>query len=360
MQNHFLFKYFPSLKSQIHYIPLAQLPTPINKLKNLSTYFKTNLYIKLDSLAGNLDNHLYGGNKVRKLEFLLADALKKEADTILTFGAIGSNHVVATACYAQKLGLNCIGFLKKQPISTYVHRNLLLMHYFNCKTYLFSQSERNLIQKILIDPNFDFVKNEKLYVIPAGGSNTIGILGFVNAAFELKEQINNGIIPEPDYIYVAGGSFGTSIGLSLGLQILGLKTKIRAVCVEPIELEKVLLDAKLLFEQTNQLLHFYDSIFPIISFNAKKLKFITKMSENDYGLAIPEGAAAKNIFEIYEKINLDDTYTARAAAALINDLQSNTKLKNKTILFWHTFCDNFTLPIMPTYTQLPSDFHQFF
>src|SRR5436190_320309 len=114
-----LFEYLPELENKIPYIQLANLPTPIEKCGEIENILNHhNIYIKRDDLTGF--KNLYGGNKVRKLEFLLGDALQHHAKKIITYGCVGTNHGLATACYSNKLGLDCLLMLKNQPNSPVV------------------------------------------------------------------------------------------------------------------------------------------------------------------------------------------------------------------------------------------------
>ena len=123
-----IFKYYPKLEANLRYISLGEFPTPIKKLPTLGKELGiNNLYLKQDNLSGKS----YGGNKVRKLEFILGDILCAGKKEILTFGAAGSNHALATAVYAQRLGLKCISILLPQPITSYTRRNLLMSEVTN-------------------------------------------------------------------------------------------------------------------------------------------------------------------------------------------------------------------------------------
>src|SRR5579872_3163391 len=124
-----LFERYPALQATIPYVHLAALPTPVQKLNNMSQEYGLNIYIKRDDLTGGTDafgNPIYGGNKVRKLEFLLAHAQSLGARKVLTFGCAGSNHAVATAMHARRIGLEPICMLKHQPPSRIVQQNLLM------------------------------------------------------------------------------------------------------------------------------------------------------------------------------------------------------------------------------------------
>ena len=118
-----IFRLFPELAEKLPYISLGEFPTPVFHLKKLGKQIGTDhLYLKQDGVSGTV----YGGNKIRKLEFILGDALKKKAKSVLTFGYAGSNHALATSIYARQFGLESISILLKQPNAHYVRRNLLM------------------------------------------------------------------------------------------------------------------------------------------------------------------------------------------------------------------------------------------
>lgn len=356
----YLFKKFPHLQNTISHIPLCDLPTPVAKLHNLSEQTGASIFIKRDDLTGKQVGgglRLYGGNKPRKLEFLLADAQAHNAKTIITYGCAGSNHALATAVYAHELGLKSILMLKNQPNSYVVRHNLLLDNYYGAQLKFFpNNTERSeAAQEIL--------KNDaSAYLIPTGGSNAIGVLGFVNAAFELTDQVTRKEIPEPDVIYVATGSCATTAGLLLGLQAAQMKSKIVAICVEPEESpDEFLVTIKQLFKQTNELLHRANASFPLFEFPEDALIMNKKFCGTEYGLFIPEGAAAISLFKDAENIKLEGTYSAKPIAAIIDDATQGF-LQDKTVLFWDTYCgiDYSHLTNMHDYKKLPQEFHTYF
>jgi 1-aminocyclopropane-1-carboxylate deaminase/D-cysteine desulfhydrase-like pyridoxal-dependent ACC family enzyme len=218
-----LFEQYPLLEEKLSYISLGELPTPVQKLEKLGAELGIKqLFIKRDDLSGRV----YGGNKVRKLEFILGDVLQAGAKEVMAFGGAGSNHALATAIYARQVGLKCISMLIPQPNTRYVRRNLLMSLYSGAELHLCGSEFESVT-------NMPLVRMATLYQlighrlkngylperIPPGGSSPVGVTGFVNAALELKKQIMNGEMPEPDYIYVASGTMGTANGLTLGLKI---------------------------------------------------------------------------------------------------------------------------------------------
>lgn len=356
--NNYLFEKFPGLQNKIPHICLCDLPTPISKLEKFQKYLKCkNIFIKKDNLTGKkLDNsfRLYGGNKPRKLEFILADALNKNAKTIITFGCAGSNHAVATSVYSNYLRLKCILMLIDQPNSIVVRQNLLLNNIFQSKLIYFSDAlKRDFAAKKILE-------NKDFYLIPIGGSTEIGALGFVNAGLELESQIKQNLIKEPDYIYVANGSCATTAGLLLGLRVANIKSKIVAVCVEPEKEEnEFLLKIENLYYKTNKYLNSLDSKFSIFEFPRENLILNKKFCGIEYGLFITEVVDAMKLFEATENIKLECTYSAKATAAIIND--SNI-LQDKIVLFWNTYCNFEPLNLISfeEYKKLPKEFHKYF
>lgn len=359
-----LFKAYPALQKNIPYVHLGSLPTRIHHCKNLGSQFnKTQVYIKCDNETGGVFNNqaLFGGNKVRKLEFLLADAVAHGARSVMTFGCAGSNHALATAAYAEQLGLEAELVLLNQPNSHVVRRNLLLDLYHKAHITLTpTRAERSaFVTKFYAQHKGQFCSFP--YIIPVGGSCARGILGFVNAAFELKEQIKSGMLPEPEYIIVPCGSCGTVAGLMLGCKMAGLKSVIIPVAVEPDdhvgEMEAAIASK---FNDTVELLAEYEPSCAHYSLNAADVQVVHEFQGTEYALFTEEAAALIKIMKDSENVTLDGVYSGKAACALYSWLNQS---KNDTpILFWNTFCgDSFEeLTSTVDYTQLPVEFHKYF
>ena len=357
-----LFNKFPKLKEKIAYVSLGDFPTPIQKWIQLGNVLgNKNIFVKRDDLSGKKQidgTRLFGGNKIRKLEFLLADALNKNAKKVVTYGCAGSNHALSTAICAKHVGLKSILMLKAQPNSKLVQNNLLLDLYYGAEIYYFpdDKSRTEATQKLIENDN-------QIYFIPTGGSVPLGVIGFVNSIFELNDQIKSEKLKEPDYIYVAMGSCGTTAGLLLGIQSLGLKTKIVAITVEPEEhTVNFLAETKRLFNETNQLLNSLDNNFPLVEFAENQLIINKNFCGKEYGLFTEEGIKAIELLEKTEDIVLDGTYTAKAMAALIFDITNNVRKPEDIILFWNTYCGiNFSDLIKSVnYNKLPVEFHKYF
>ncbi|TFG24995.1 MAG: pyridoxal-phosphate dependent enzyme [Promethearchaeota archaeon] len=340
-----LFEKYPDLEANIPWIKLAPLRTPVKKLTILEKKLGINsLWVKCD----NLTSPLYGGNKVRKFEFLLADAKDKGYKKVMTAGGLGSNHCVATATFCNQLNLKPSAVLADQPITSHVRNNLLLDLYF--KNEIIYTDEYDKVPR---DPNV-------YYMVP-GGSTPLGNLGFVNAALELKNQINNGDIPEPDYLFVASGSSGTAAGLLLGLKIAELKTKLHSIQTSFAPYCSFNAVRRLAKKTWKLLAKYYNSIpkAPI-----EQLNFNDDYFGGEYGLPTQEAIEAVKLIKETEDITLETTYTGKTFAALLGFVQTNKKkkIKDKTILFWNTYNSRDFSDILTKldYHDLPQEIHWVF
>jgi len=356
-----LFEYHHLLARKLPHAVLGEFPTPIQKLDRLGRHLGLdNLFIKRDDLSGMI----YGGNKVRKLEFLLGEALHIKAKEVLTFGASGSNHALATAIYARQLGLKSVSMLVPQPNAKYVRRNLLMSYHSGAELHLYSQIPylTSLMNPAVFYQFFrHWLKNGRFpRVIPMGGSSPLGVAGFVNAAFELHKQILKGEMPEPDYIYVPSGSMGTAAGLILGLKVLNRKTQVVAIRVNSDSVVNVGRMVKLI-SRTNRILSSLDPSFPRLKFSEIDMDIRHGFFGKRYALFTPEGMEAVSFAEKYAGIKLEGTYTGKAFAALVDDVK-NSNLKDKVILFWNTYNSRDFSQIIDAidYHLLPRSFYPYF
>jgi len=359
-----LFSSYQSLQQRLPYTSLCELPTPVHKLERLGKELGlTELYIKRDDLSGAQ----YGGNKPRKLEFILGKALRAGTSSVMTLGGAGSNHALATAIYSRKVGLESISMLMPQPNAHYVRRNLLISHYYDaelhlCGTGLDSVFNMPLVRLAIMYQKLRHrLKNGRSpqFILP-GGSSPMGAIGFVNAGFELKEQVLKGEIPEPDYIYVACGTMGTAAGLVIGLKAAELKTRVVAVRVTSEKFVHYRGMLKLI-NGTNTLLHSLDESFPLFCYSVKDVDIRQDYFGVQYAAFTEKGVEAISLMNECEKIKLEGTYTGKAMAALIDDARSG-KIKDKVILFWNTVNSrNFPEIISHLdYHDLPQPFHRYF
>ena len=356
-----LFEHYRLLTHKLPYVSLGEFPTTIQKLDEIGRHIGSeSLFIKRDDLSGKV----YGGNKIRKLEFILGDALHINVNEVLTFGAAGSNHALATAIYAKQLGLNSISMLVPQPNAYYVRRNLLMSYHCDAELHLYPNIPY-IMPLATLAVYYQLLRHrlksgQLPKVIPMGGSSPLGAVGFVNAAFELKEQIIKGEIPEPDYIYVASGSMGTAAGLTLGLEVIKSKTRVISVRVNSDKIVNTTGMVKLI-KKTNTLLSSLDSSFPRLKFSEYDIDIRNGFFGKQYALFSKEGMEAVDCMERYGRIKLEGTYTGKAFAALIDDGKKSS-LKNKVILFWNTYNSIDFSEVIATidYRQLPRCFHRYF
>ena len=336
-----LFMRYPKLQNELTYVPCVALPTPVHSLQIFGPVIGVSqLYVKRDDLTilhTDGGRQLFGGNKPRKLAFLLGDAKKRGAKSVLTFGAAGSNHAVATAACAQVCGLDCYLLLCPQPRSETVKRNITLMQYYGANIiWNWSRAERdsNMVRAYQLRKK---EAGDYPYSISTGGSCALGAVGFVNAALELYEQVKNGVFPEPDVIYVAGGSGGTVAGLMVGLDAVEMKTRVRSVAVEPDGLQAQTVAN--LCNETVALLHSHDPTFSEKQYMIGDVDITYEHTGIGYGVGTVESGYAKQLLSATEGIAVDDTYAAKACAALVSDGQRGI-LKDQVVLFWNTFCAN--------------------
>jgi len=352
-----IFEQYPLLKERIPYVQFGEFPTPIKRLSQLGKEIGTDyLYLKHDGLSGLI----YGGNKIRKLEFLLGDALHKGAKEVLTFGFAGSNHALATAVYAQKLGLKSISILLAQPNAQYVRRNLLLSHVCGAEIHHFKNEMAAYIPTTIIFLRKKLKQGKFPYIIGPGGSSPLGIIGYVNAGFELKEQVASGLMPEPDKIYLPLGTMGSAVGLTIGLKAAGLKTRVVSVRVADVKYGNKEKFVKL-FKKTLALILSLDSSFPRVEITDDEVDIRHDFFGGQYARFTEQGMAALNLVAKSEGIRLDGTYTGKAMAALIDQVRGQGT-RNEVILFWDTYnARDFSDTIKSVdYHQLPGCFHLYF
>ncbi len=351
-----LFRAHPLLGKKLPRVALGQFPTPVQRLDRLGKDVgASHLFIKRDDISGRL----YGGNKVRKLEFLMGEALRRGAKEVLTFGCAGSNHCLATSIYARQLGLGSISILLPQPNASCVRDNLLANYSHGAELHLCRSmpvvalgTMRQLVQHRLKEGRWPMV-------IPPGGSSVLGVVGFVAAAFELKDQVLRGEVPEPDYIYVAAGTMGTAGGLLLGLRAAGLKSHVVGIAVG----DRRFVNAKKMLgltRKTNSVLCSLDHSFPRWAFTQSAIEIRHEFVGPGYAHFTEEGMSALSRTQHLEGIRLEGTYTGKTLAGLVHDVTEEGR--NGTILFWNTFNSRNLAEAAADldYRDLPSCFHRYF
>lgn len=305
----------------------AHLPTPIEALPRLSEALKgPQLLVKRDDETGLA----FGGNKTRKLEFLLAEAQAKGARTLITAGALQSNHCRQTAAAAARFGFNCILVLVGEaPLQA--SANLLLDQLFGAEIVWAEKSRREAI----LQDTFEKATEQgiKPYLVPYGGSNPTGVLGYAFAMEELMQQISaEGLKPlqcSPDWSIFASSSGGTQAGLVLGGRIFGYPGKLLGISVDEPQRNLQVRVAKLATETSERL-------GPRIEFAPDEVLVNADYSTPGYGVMTEVEHEAISLFAKYEGLLLDPVYTGRAAAGLIDLIRKGFFKEGETVLFWHT------------------------
>ncbi len=354
-----LFTHYPGIQQAISHVSLGSLPTPVERLQSLEQVLGVSdvrLYVKRDDLSGPP----YGGNKVRKLEFLLARAAQQGYKEVLTFGGAGSNHALATGLYARQMGLRSISMLIPQPNAYSVRANLLMSLRAGIELHQSPGMLRTALDTLQQLGLHKRRTGQFPYLIAPGGTSALGMVGFVNAAFELKEQIDRDEMPEPDFIYAASGTMGTVVGLLLGLKAAGLRTKVAAVRVTEAQFSSMRKAARL-FRACCTLLHKADPAFPQMPFPREDFLFIHDFYGEAYGLYTPEAMEAVHLMQTTSSLHLEGTYTGKTFAALLATLKTGC-LRSKTVLFWntHNSLDFHDQVLGVDYHELPKEFYRYF
>lgn len=348
-----LFERYPLLKEKLPYVSLGEFPTPIEKLEGLGQAINTpNLYAKREDLSGKL----YGGNKIRALEFLFGEALQTGYKEVFAFGFPASCQALAQAIYAPGVGLQNISFLGPQVKSQQGRKHLLIYQSIHADVHpAIPMLFLHLIQYRLKHGRFPkFLE----------ASSPTGMLGYVSAGFELQTQVEQRLLPQPDLIYINLATMGTAIGLMLGMKAAGLQTKVVGVDAggkifgrKIVRFESV----TRLFRETNELLHSHDSSFPILEISESEFLIRTGYERPKDSLMTAAGTRAMKRAKETENLQLDEMFTANSFAALLADGEAG-HLREKTVLWWNSYSSrDFSTQIASAdYRQLPRYFHRYF
>ncbi len=337
---------YPRVAARLPRVPLCRLPTPVTRAEKIEREARTGpLYVKRDDQSAEL----YGGNKPRKLEWILARARSRGASRVLTFGGLGTNHGLATTLYAARLGMACELILFAEPVTDAVRRRLLQQQAAGARLFwggsVVGSTGVGLVR---------WLRHPRSFVVRPGGSCARGVLGFVNAGLELAEQIAAGVLPEPARLYVACGTGGSAAGLALGLALAGAKTRVIAVRVSDVlpppraSLRRSAGRAFRLLKRSGADLK--DDL-PELALELER-----GFMGSGYGQTTPEGEAAFRLAEQLEGLRLDPTYTAKAFAALLGRERGGTE----PVLFWNTYAAREPDLKLPEPSELPRAFQRFF
>ena len=353
----FLFSAYPALEDKLPYVRLGNHPSPIERLSGLERELSmTTVYMKNEGKVSDI----YGGNKIRKLEFLLGAALKAKKEHTLTFGYAGSNHTLAVAIFSRKLGMRPISLHLDQPNARYVRRNLLYQKALGTDLFLFRNMNRITAGSYAIYLWRLLTSGKFPAVIPPGGSSPPGAIGTSGGIHELFYQIKNGELPTPDRIYLPIGSSGTTAGLALGIKALRLKTKLVAVAVTP-QRYSGFENIKNIFDGAVILLSHHIPDFPPLTLEEGEIEIRREYLGDGYTRFTPEGMEAVKLLKKTDSLELEGTYTGKAMACLIDDARKGL-IKGKTVLFWNT-CNavDFSQKIDGVdWRTLPKEYHHYY
>lgn len=312
------------MRISIPRLKFACLPTPVEPLPRLSAILGgPRILAKRDDLTGLA----FGGNKTRKLEFLLADAQANGARTLITAGAIQSNHCRQTAAAAARYGFECILVLSgNRPAAA--SGNLLLDQLLGAKIVWTTRQERDHTLRSTYERAWQ--QGLSPYLIPYGGSNTLGAAAYAFAVEELRYQIAAAPgVHDPDWIIFPSSSGGTQAGLVLGARLFGLQSRILGISVdEPADILKDRVAA--LAEETAA--RFEEGEM----FTADDVLVDAGYLGQGYGILTDLEKEAIRIFAHAEGLLLDPVYTGRAAGGMIDLIRKGFFKPDETVLFWHT------------------------
>ena len=318
----------PSMLNNFPRLGWVKESTPVTALPELAKSFKTSwLGCKRDDLCSGL----FGGTKVRKLDYLLATSRFDKAQSWATLGAIGSGHMVACCAAARKLNKEINSYLFWESISDGILQNLAYISSVSDTIHFYRSRTTMVLSKptLFLSDTID-----KSAVIPFGATCPAGVLGIVRAGLELASQVWNGELPEPKRIYVALGSGGTVAGLAIGVALGGLDTSIHAITsVERIISMKFRLN-KLISDTRSLLIN--KGLKEIEGIPPAPVYIDRSQLGKGYGFPTEESLNAVEMMKS-EGIMIEPVYTGKAVAAMFKDLRSGL---NDPVLFWNTMRGN--------------------
>ncbi|HET7688832.1 MAG TPA: pyridoxal-phosphate dependent enzyme [Nocardioidaceae bacterium] len=298
---------FPELRDTLPHVTLGQSPSPLRRIEGLTN---AELWVKDEGAFGDGG---WGGNKVRKLEWLIPDAQRRGRRTILTFGGLGTNWGLATALYGKEHGLSIGLALVDQPVDDHVRAQLGRLRTSGARLHFTHSKARTIaLLPLLLAQHRDGVKPP--YLLPAGGSSAVGVLGPVEVALELADAVQRGDLQEPSHVVTAVGTGGTAGGLALGLALAGLRTKVVAVVVnDKLKLDEPTISSRA--RRTQKLLRARGARLPTVDLTGRLLVVRDQLGAG-YGHSTPEGSRATEAAGA-AGLHLDPVYTAKAAAELL-------------------------------------------
>lgn len=321
-----LFRRFPALAGRIPHRRFLAGPTPVAPLALPGV---PELFVKRDERC----TPLYGGNKPRKLEFVLGDALARGARRLVTTGGLGTHHGLATTIFARACGLATTLVLVDQPVTAEVRASLRLFAAYGAEV-VDARRVRGAVWRTAVVLARSFARGERPRLVPTGGSSPTGNLGFVSAACELAEQVQAGLLPEPAAIFVPIGSGGTLAGLAVGLRLAGLRSELVGVLATDI-LPPSQGSLSRSARATLRRLCRADPGVRSPGFSPAGFTVATGQIGAGYGEPTDAAREARDVAGS-AGLGLDLTYSAKCFAELLARARAGA-LPRGPVLFWHTF-----------------------
>ena len=305
--------------------PLAQLPTPLVPAKNLTALLGgPQILIKRDDLTGLA----LGGNKTRKLEYLIADAQSRGATHVITMGSVQSNHCRQTAAACRLAGLNCVLVLNAPNDDPEIQGNFLLDHMLGAEPRIIQDKSRRMAEAEKVAEELTS-QGHVPYIIPTGGSNPIGSSAYVAFSYELMNQLIEQGINATRLYAAAGGPGGTHAGLCLGQKVTNAPWKVQGISTEDPEDNIKRINSTLANE------------------TASYLGLDLRLGEDDihvdvgytgagYGVPTDECLEAIKLLAQTEGLFLDPVYTGKTMAGLIDHIRKGEIGEDETVIFLHT------------------------
>lgn len=333
-----LFREYPRLEHGLPRVSIGSWPTPVYRAERFAAEMGlSTLFIKREDLS---DSEC-GGNKVRGLEFLIADACRRGATTIVTVGAAGSHHVARTAWHGARHGLRTVAVILQQPMAEYVRQNLSAA--LRAGARIVPASIASILPKTaweIVRPSY-WASGRPAYFIAQGGTTPLACVGHVNAAFELREQCVRGECVEPDFVYLPMGSLGTAAGLILGFKLASMRTRVVGVVTSYrwyARKRRVLG----LAHRTYELMRRIDDRVPKIAISDEDFDIVGEALGPGYGKFTEESVRLAVKLGVAEGIGLDGTYMAKTLDGMMRYV-AQRGVSERVQMLWQTY-DRIAIP----------------
>lgn len=319
-----LFEAFPALRDRVPFLPLAHAPTAVTRLDALADYLgRDDVWMKRDDQI----SPLYGGNKVRRFEFVLADALAKGARRVITAGGLASTQVMATASFCNALGLDLTAVLFDQPVTAFA-REALRVNVSAGATLVRGGGYVTTAARLLRL----LARDRDAYLLAPGASNARANIGYVDAMLELARQVDAGVCPRPDVIVLPTGSAGTLAALALGAAHLGWDTEVVGARIAT----RLVTNGFTVRSRIRATLGFLQRRAPTFAL-ARAPRWSLDHAVIGAGYGEPTDAARENIARVRSVLGVpgEVTYSGKALAAL-RAVAQDPRWKGRRVLWWQT------------------------